>query len=167
LDKGSATYAWSPDATRSDLSVPGSMRLTVYGAQPRAAAPLLSLFKPSDASLPTLPGGHTFIDVWGIQIDSPYDRLDLTARYDDALVRQLGKDESRLALWVYDGQWQMLGGPGSGHDVDLHVLWGGSNRPIEYVGVSAPEPATIGLLTTAAAGLLLARRRRRAGRNET
>ena len=53
------------------------------------------------------------------------------------------------------------------HDIALHVLWGTTNRPIEYVGVSAPEPAAIGLLTTAAAGLLLARRRRRAGRNES
>ena len=55
----------------------------------------------------------------------------------------------------------MMGGPDSGHDAGLHVLWGTTNQPIEYVGVSAPEPGAIGLLATAAAGLLLGRRRRR------
>jgi hypothetical protein len=157
-----ATYVWSPDlAGSADLSIPGSVRLTLYGAQPPAADPSLSLIGLSDPSLPALPAGHTFIDVWGIQNGSPYDRIDLTARYDDALVRQLGKDESRLALWVYDGQWEMLTGPEAGRDVAQHILWGTTNQPIRYVGVSAPEPAAAGLLTAAAAGLLLARRRRR------
>jgi RNA polymerase sigma factor (sigma-70 family) len=158
--KGTATYTWGEDQGDPTIDLVNSVRLTIHDAE-RDGLARISLLSKDRLDVPALPQGHTFIGVWQFEDGGlPHGAVDLLVRYDDALAAQLHLDENVLKLWRYhDGQWIRINDETFTRDTDLNLI-GGRAEALEFFAVSAPEPATAGVLLVGAGALLLRRRPR-------
>jgi hypothetical protein len=144
----------SPTATKPVTSPwAGLLSITSNGL---GKPPALSFLNPNDPSVPTLPGGQTFLGVWSVP---PGDlaAAPLTLSYDRQLLTDLGQDPSQVSLWAYNGKWSLVSGPGTADTATV-------NNPtdIQLFAAGTPEPA--GAAVGTVVGLLLLMRRRRRNR---
>jgi hypothetical protein len=165
VQTGTNGYTWGGAVDDESPSLVNSVRLTFHEVQSEGLVKIALLALDHD-EVPTLPVGHHFIGVWSYDAGGVVAAggTDLLVRYDDALASQLGLDENVLKLWKYaDGAWQRLDHEASFvRDPALHTLFVHTDMEgASLFAVSAPEPASVGMI---AGGLCLwALRRRRRG----
>ncbi|HEY7119700.1 MAG TPA: sigma-70 family RNA polymerase sigma factor [Tepidisphaeraceae bacterium] len=160
----STTVTWGQN-NDDDLTFVNAARFTFHDVQ-KDSLVKVALLSLDRGDIPTLPQGHHFIGVWSF--DAGAEGLgasggaDVLVRYDDALAAEKGLDENVLKLWKYvDGQWERLDHDPTfvrdplGHTLFVRTDWEG----VSYFAVSAPEPATWGLVGIGL-GMLGMRRRR-------
>lgn len=160
IRQGDGIYRWS-DVDRGIQ--PGATNSVNFALHDVATDGVLSIERLANNTTlaPARPDGHTFVGIWSIDSLLTYAGIDLTVRYDDTLAASLGLHESVLKLWVHtQGDWIRIMDDSFERDLARHSLSGSwSDGPIDYFGVSAPEPTSImGVFFTAAAGLLRRRR---------
>jgi hypothetical protein len=161
---GTATYTWGEDPGDDTLDLVNSVRLTLHDVD-KAGLMRVSLLSKDNTEVPTLPRGHTFIGVWQLETGTlQHGAVDITVRYDDGLAHELHLNENVLKLWRYqNGEWIRMDHDATfWRDVNQHLL--GVTAPaggFEFFAVSAPEPATIGVIILGAAAALLRRPQRR------
>jgi hypothetical protein len=163
---GTADYTWGEDPGDPALDLVNSVRLTLHDVA-KAGLMQVSLLSKDNGEVPTLPGGHTFIGVWKLEEGTPEPGdVGLVVRYDDGLAHELHLNENVLKLWRYqDGQWIRMDHDASfWRDVNQHLLGVTAPGGFDYFAVSAPEPATAGVVAFGAALALLRRPRRRDAR---
>lgn len=158
---GNGTYAWSDT---SQGIIQGGVNSAVVTLHDTSGFGVLNIEKLANNTTlaPDRPTGHTFIGIWSVNSLLNYSSIDLIVRYDEVLAESLGKREEILKLWIYDGtEWVRIMDSSFGRDLTNHTLTGSwTDGPIEYFGVSAPEPSAVfGLLVGGGAALLRRRRR--------
>jgi hypothetical protein len=164
LAEGDGTYNWGERADESVPDLVNSVRLKFddVAAPGDVTIQLLSLDR---YDVPTLPGGHTFLNVWAFEPEEgvAFDGVTLTVRYDDTLAQSLGLDENILKLWKFEpGEgWSRINDETFHRDPRRNLLTGAAGNDLTFFAVSAPEPsAALGAI--ALGGWLLTRRKRRA-----
>ncbi len=189
---GSAV-TWGEDPSDPQIDLVNSVRLNATaaaGEAPLACMSQISLLAVDRTDAPSLAGIIGVpIGLW--QIDPAVGSLpsaDLTIRYNDALVSELGGAESGVNLWeLSSGSWQtvdpstfvldttdhLVSGVATdfnyfavtvpaGPATDISQILAHASAEIAPVADTVPEPAALGIMAMAA-GLLLQRRRRWGG----
>lgn len=157
---GTHDYTWGEDDRDESLDLINSVRVRVSSVTEPGEI-RIALFSLDRADLPELPEGHTFIGAWSVDTgETDFGHIGFTIRYDDLAAQALGLDESVLKLWRYDdGIWQRIEDESFGRDVEQNLIWGRTDD-LSFLGVSAPEPSSLGALVLG--GWALLRRVRRA-----
>jgi hypothetical protein len=166
-----ADAVWGEDPNDPVPDLVNSVRVTMHGVtQPGEA--LISLLAEDHGEVPTIPSDEQFIGIWEFDRRSlEFASGQLTIRYDDSLLRDIGGDELALQIWIYDGAWTMVPGPLTITDPLQNFIGGQIDGDTQFFavsmtdlyipgGISVPEPSSA-LLAAAFAGARLLRRRRR------
>jgi RNA polymerase sigma factor (sigma-70 family) len=171
VEKGTHTYTWGGTNDPATLTLVNSARLTFHDVRQDDASVGISLLALDREDIPALPPQHHFIGVWSFdQHDLTADGgMDLLVRYDDVLAAEKGLSEDVLKLWVFNGQWERLDfDPTFLRDSLDHTLFVHTDATdVTYFAVSAPEPATMGMIAAGLSFLTLGRRRRRRSPSNT
>jgi RNA polymerase sigma factor (sigma-70 family) len=177
-----STLTWGESPGDSQLDLVNSVRLTLQGDD--AAAPRsLSLLSPDRTDVPSLTGidGAT-IGIWRVDPSAgSIDSAEVSVRYDDLLVDELGAPESSVSLWALcdaTDSWN----PVTTFSLDTvdHTV-SGDATDFSYFAVAVPPapgvdaayltahpqgqlgvvPEPVGIIWLTLGGAMLARRRRR------
>ena len=108
--------------------------------------------------VPPIPTGETIVGLW--QVDAAglqADGADLTVRYDDGLIADLGMNEQSVRLWGFNGSWKPVD-EGFALDTTSNIVSGSAVSVTFFAVAVTPEPGALGLMV--GASLLLLRRRR-------
>lgn len=134
----SSVLTWGDSPDDPALTLVNSVRLQL--TTPDAVRPgELSLLALDRDDLPSLIGMiGTPIGLWEVDSPTVVAAADVTVRYDDAALEQLGASEYATRLWFYtDDRWR-LAAPASFHlDVKNHLL-SGEGGDFSYFAVTAP-----------------------------
>lgn len=155
LSEGTGTYVWTDPARADEEGAPFIQFLLTDVVDP--APMLIDPIAPEDYGILDLPAGHRFANVWSMNTTASFNSAEFVIHYDDAHIHELGLDETKLKLWVFDGEWKRID---DGLDITQDLIWGefpGSG--FAYVAISTPEPGAI-LSLGLGAGYFLMRRRR-------
>jgi hypothetical protein len=155
---GTREYTWGEEPSDAQLDLVNSVRLRIRDALTPGTL-RLALTAHDRGEVPPLPGGHQFVGLW--QIDAAGLRAngaDLTVRYDDGLIADLGFAESSVMLWAYGGAgWKQVH-EGFALDPENNIVSGSIDSATFFAVAVTPEPGLLGI--TVGASLLLLRRRR-------
>lgn len=155
---GTRTYTWGEDPADPQLDLVNSVRLRVRDAV-TAGRIEIALASADRGDVPPLPTGERIVGLW--QMDAAgvvADGADLTVRYDDGLIADLGLSESTTRLWAFGGgTWNPVR-EGFALDTTNNLVRGSVESATFFAVAVTPEPGTIGVMV--GASFLLLRRRR-------
>jgi RNA polymerase sigma factor (sigma-70 family) len=158
------TLTWGADPSAATLVPVNSVRLTIPlnadGSTPVLPS-LLSLLSPDRSDAPPVPSvdGAT-IGLW--QLDpavAPLASVDITVRYDDHLVDELGGDEADVRLWTLgplaSDLWEPVVASTFTLDTTDHIV-SGQGSDVDYFAVTVPPAAGVdaGYLTAHSASMV-------------
>ena len=155
---GTRTYTWGEDPTDPQLDLVNSVRLRVRDAVTTGKIDI-ALTSADRGEVPPLPTGAQIVGLWQMGTTGLVaDGTDLTVRYDDGLIADLGLSESTTRLWAFGGgSWKPVQ-DGFTLDTTNNLVRGSVQSATFFAVAVTPEPAALGVMV--GASFLLLRRRR-------
>lgn len=102
ITRGTSSFTWGDDQTKTTLDLVNTARVTIHDAAADGTV-AMSLLAPDREEVPAVPSGYDVLTIWGVQSSVAYRSLDITARYGLA-GSDLTAPTSGLNVYYYDGK---------------------------------------------------------------